>query len=734
MSSPLTPLLAAPSRLLGRLTFALAIALAPAARTQERAERFPPATAAEVGLDPARVEELSAFVRAMTERDEVVGAELLVIRNERTVLHEGYGFKDREERVPMERDTIFCIRSMTKPVVGTAIELLLDAKSLDLDDPVSKYIASFDNDRSRAITIEHLLHHQGGLALSSLLEVDISKITGVREVADMAGAKGPEFTPGERFNYSDDGADTLGALVEVAAGKPLADFIAARIFAPLGIEDAIPVVTPEHRKRPRIASNYAGSSGAWTKYWSPKDSPIFPTLLASQSLYCTPKDYARFLALWKNKGRAPGERLVSLRSARRALKPGVACGIPTGFEGLATDYGELWILYVDRAKPAAEQLVAFGHSGSDGTSAYCFPELDLMVLLFTQARGSSAGLAFEETLQKLLVDPLLGSTRAAPIAYTSEELGSFAGSYWKEETSVPVTLLVKGTSLQLEAPGTAILALNPTSVRDEFALALAKTQVFRAERDEAGTVVAVVGRDTSRGVEERFPRIVPEPGLPSVDELEALRKQGTDWDVLAKLGACRIKGSIDMPARKLSGSFDQLAAGTTRFRTSLDLGSLKVIVALDGAGGWTRRNDDDVQVVEGAMLDQMRFDHPLQPVSSWRGYFSELSVLKKVPWRDRTAYVVRGVPHGSSARTMFVDTETGRLLAEAVVATTAGLGEVGAWVDYDDWRDVGEGFQMPFHITTEWATPLLGTSESKVESVETQVAVDESSFRIAAEK
>jgi len=216
---------------------------------------------------------------------------LVVLKNRQIVLHEVVGWRDREARLPMEPNTLFNIRSMTKPVVGTLAQMLIDEGKLSLDDPVAKYLPSFDNVKSRSIKIEHLLTHRSGLPLS-LLE-NLSDHAELRQVADAAGAHGPDFVPGAKFQYSDAGSDTLGAVLEVASGMPLDRLFRERILQPLGMLDTVTQVTADDPRVQRIASLYAGSRHNWTKVWSPAQEPLYPFAMGSQSLYCTPLDYAR---------------------------------------------------------------------------------------------------------------------------------------------------------------------------------------------------------------------------------------------------------------------------------------------------------------------------------------------------------------------------------------------------------------------------------------------------------
>src|SRR6187401_1275716 len=87
---------------------------APAGAAQEPAASFPPSTALAEGLSPDALARLDALVQGFVDDGEVVGAELLVIRNDRTILHEAYGLRDREAEVPMQTGSVFCVRSMTK--------------------------------------------------------------------------------------------------------------------------------------------------------------------------------------------------------------------------------------------------------------------------------------------------------------------------------------------------------------------------------------------------------------------------------------------------------------------------------------------------------------------------------------------------------------------------------------------------------------------------------------------
>ncbi|MFN0244581.1 MAG: serine hydrolase domain-containing protein [Planctomycetota bacterium] len=227
---------------------------------------FPPSTALEQGISPEILAGLGELVRSFVETDEIVGAELQVIVHGRTVLHEGYGWRDREERVPMKPGGVFCVRSMTKPLIGAATWMLVEDGRLKLGDRVAKYLPAFEGEGLRDVTIEQLLHHESGLPLSLIMADDPRKLTSVRAVADRAKGRALDFAPGTAFQYSDQGTDTLTAVIEVVTGAPAEDFVRARLLEPLGMTSTTCLLTEDHPLRARTSSAYIGSPRAWTRF------------------------------------------------------------------------------------------------------------------------------------------------------------------------------------------------------------------------------------------------------------------------------------------------------------------------------------------------------------------------------------------------------------------------------------------------------------------------------------
>jgi CubicO group peptidase (beta-lactamase class C family) len=312
---------------------------------------------------------------------DVVGAELLIVKDRKIVWHEAVGWKDREREIPYEPNTIARIRSMTKPFVGMSIQMLAEEGKLRLADPVSAHIPSWDNDRSRDITIEQLLHHRGGFTQPGYPGA-LGSFGSLREAVDATGRAGPQHEPGSRYFYSDAGSATLGAIVAQVSGVPVETFIETRILDSLQMRDTFTMLTMNDPRRPRVSSTYSRNSpeARFGKYWENTKPQAMQFFRASGGMYSTPIDYAKFLALWMDYGRAGSRQVLQRETVMRALD-----AMSTGG---SYAYGMQWQVFPEMGS-SEDGLPVFGHGGSDGTIAVADPGEDLMVLYFTQSRGGS---------------------------------------------------------------------------------------------------------------------------------------------------------------------------------------------------------------------------------------------------------------------------------------------------------------------------------------------------------
>lgn len=336
---------------------------------------------------PTALEHLEETVSRWVSSGDPVGAELLVIQDGQVLLSSAQGWHDREQRRLLEAGAIFRIRSMTKPILGTAVLLLRDSGKLDLDDPVSQYLPELDTPRLRAITIRQLLSHTSGLGNSDTGGIGLPMAQD--EYPDLeslveAIVRIPRQSLGVGFTYHDSNSAVLGLLVARLSGKPLEQFLEDSIFVPLGMTDSYTTFRPDVAWADKMTSTYGKRPGtcAFERYWSPAEEQGFAYFRASGGVYSTTRDYARFLTMWLDGGMVDGKRFLSETAVREALT--LHASRPTYDKG--GGYGLHWTIFGDRE---FERLPAiFGHSGSDGTMALAFPEHRRIVLYFTQSRGS----------------------------------------------------------------------------------------------------------------------------------------------------------------------------------------------------------------------------------------------------------------------------------------------------------------------------------------------------------
>lgn len=460
---------------------------------------FPVATPESQDLDPAALKQLAEVVHEFVEDEAALGAELLVIKNRKTVLHEVFGWKNREAGEPMIKNTIFNIRSMSKPFTGAALQILIDRGLLTPDDPVSKYLPAFDNERSRDITVAQVLTHRAGLHLSILMKLGVAldHFESLQAMVNAVGEEGPEFEIGSKFWYSDSGTDVVGALVEVHSGMLLNEFWEKEFFAPLGMHDTFVALDDRDPRYPRIASLYLGSANVWSRFWSPEQKPLYPFAWGSQTIYSTPMNYARFLAMWMDGGRVGDQQLLSPEAIGRTLTPvsemkmlGSDARFPTDYTGVEPWYGQMAQLWMPTDDPTGSAPVIIGHSGSDGTVALAWPAKDLMILYFTQSRGGTTVLTIEDSIDRLLIHP----DRVDVVEAVPEALKPYLGTYvanFGPFREAEFEVLFKKGHLALDVPGQMVFELDEPDAEGKRYFLMTDTVAVSFDETKDGAVTGL---------------------------------------------------------------------------------------------------------------------------------------------------------------------------------------------------------------------------------------------------
>lgn len=356
------------------------------------------------GMDPARLARIPKRMRQFVDQGLVSGAVGLVQRHGKTVFLDAAGMRDVENKKPMQKDSIFQVMSMTKPVTAVGIMILVDEGLLVLNAPVADYLPEFrgitvatgggNRNPARLPTVRDLLTHtsgMGGPEASSRVyhAMDIPLADAVKQFA----AEPLEFDPGTKWRYSNAGIATLGRIIEVVSRQPYEQFIAERVFQPLGMKDSF-FFAPEDRKD-RIALVYTHKDGKLTAAGGdilggdPRDYRKGAKYPAPEfGLYSTAADLAAFYQMMLNSGSYGGKRLISKAAVETMtmvhtgdLPAGWAAGsgFGLGFEVTKDPVGTL----------AGMSIGTFHHGGAFATFGWIDRAKDLVGVWLVQLAGSA---------------------------------------------------------------------------------------------------------------------------------------------------------------------------------------------------------------------------------------------------------------------------------------------------------------------------------------------------------
>jgi CubicO group peptidase (beta-lactamase class C family) len=406
----------------------------------------------EVGLSSERLARIGPAMQRAVDSGEMAGALALVARRGSIAYYEEWGERDREADLPMTRDTIFRIYSMTKPITSVAVMMLYEEGHFFLNDPIGKYLpeletmtvseeavdgegnkTSVERRAARPITIRDLLRHTAGLTYGvfgnsavdleyrehGLLIEDHSLETFVKKLGEIP----LQYDPGTTWHYSV-AVDVLGRLVEVVSGKPFDVFLEERIFAPLGMKDTAFWV-PES-KLPRLAQMYSPKgtvegAEAWLRASRSKEiepaaasasrnfvnKPAMPS--GGGGLLSTVDDYLKFAQMMLNDGELGGVRLLSPKTVELMTSDHLGT-IPMGLG--TSGYGFGLGVAVGKGPGQTGELGSEGEyywGGAAGTRFWIDPAEDLIGIFMIQILPHQTSLAsqFRNFTYQAIVDSQL---------------------------------------------------------------------------------------------------------------------------------------------------------------------------------------------------------------------------------------------------------------------------------------------------------------------------------------
>jgi CubicO group peptidase (beta-lactamase class C family) len=386
----------------------------------------------QAGVSTARLQRINQFIERTIAAGEISGGVTLVARHGKIVHLQAQGVMDLASKKPMQKDSIFRIASMSKPVGAVALLMMVEEGKVRLDDPVSRFIPGFKELKvavtrapppgppspsagtsfytvpaDRQITVLDVLTHTSGLmsgpfgnaagnaAFSQRHDLGLTWV-------ESLGATPLEFQPGARWSYSPVAAfDVVARIVEIASGQNYRDFLQARLFNPLGMRDIF--FWPTAAQRERLVTSYVLGEKGLSARENPDAMSGEKYFSAGGGLMSTAEAYSRFAMMLANGGEFNGARILSPASV--ALMGSLV--IPDTLPGRQRGEGYgLGVRFVND-RSARRTLVStgsFGWSGAYGTHFWVDPANRMVAVLMLQTPGQARTADFETAVMQALVD------------------------------------------------------------------------------------------------------------------------------------------------------------------------------------------------------------------------------------------------------------------------------------------------------------------------------------------
>jgi len=352
----------------------------------------------------------SLFNQAVSKH-EIPGAVAFIQHEGKIVLHKAYGYRNLENKVPMQKNDIFRMASMTKGLTAVAVLQLCERGLLSLDDEVRKYIPEFSDPgilidvlpdsgftskpAAGQITIRQLLTHTSGIGYgfqddrynALIIKNNISEgfedddrtsLENIRCLAKMPLL----FEPGEKYTYSMS-MDVLGVVIEIVSGLRYDQYIMQNILIPLGMTDSYFFI-PEQEQY-RLVSIYQPTEDGTGLETTTYPDTAYPRIANRQyfsggsDLCSTAEDYGKFIQMIQNGGVYNGTRILSGEYVKMMLSRQTSFSEDASFQGFAA-----WVTNEKGAAEGPMSAGSFGFGGFWDTYGWTDPEGRFVAVLLLQ--------------------------------------------------------------------------------------------------------------------------------------------------------------------------------------------------------------------------------------------------------------------------------------------------------------------------------------------------------------
>jgi CubicO group peptidase (beta-lactamase class C family) len=402
----------------------LIVMLVVAARLTLAAGSVPIGKAEDVGLSTERLKRIGEAVQRQITAGNVAGAVTLVARRGKIAHFEAQGVMDVDTKKPMAKDNLFRLASMSKPITGVAVMMLVEEGKIRLNDPVSRFIPELANlnkvavprpgpqgppgqgrqggaapqydvvSVNRPITIADLLKHGSGLVSGGLGAADAARLA-PRTPTDTLATYIPklaavplDFQPGTLWRYSGGaGFDVLSRVVEVVSGQTYDKFLQDRLLGPLGMADT-GFFAPANKASRVVTMSELTPNGL--RPVARTDSTVY--FSGAGGMMSSAEDYLQFAQMMLNGGELNGRRYLSPQTMALMTSNHTGDMVNGQFGRPPRGMGFGLSMQVVMDPVAADLRVskgAYGWAGGTGVSFWVEPAEQIVSIYFVQ--GGSGG-------------------------------------------------------------------------------------------------------------------------------------------------------------------------------------------------------------------------------------------------------------------------------------------------------------------------------------------------------
>ena len=329
-----------------------------------------------------QVSSLTESFEYWVNSQKIVGGELLLMQNNTVFSHKAMGWDDKDTDKALDLNKIFYIGRLSYLYIEIAMMVLTENGNIDVCQPVANYLPIFDNEKSKSITVEHLIRHSSGITHSyyqkSRKEYE-SHYQAIEEIA----TEGPDAVPGTTKHGSHINYDILVALIETISGMSLHDFLTEKIVQPLALENTFFDLSQNLDLKNDIVSRYGEKiNGSFIKDWDNSLPEQESTKWVTKSAYSSIVDYAILLSLWNYNVNTQGEKIISDKMFNTLKEVLLKSVDENNVEKCLFEELQKSDKFVIQSKPR--------YLGGSGSAVIAMPKYNLLGLYFTQSQWNSS--------------------------------------------------------------------------------------------------------------------------------------------------------------------------------------------------------------------------------------------------------------------------------------------------------------------------------------------------------